>query len=339
MKDRATVHKKTVPPQTSQIYFLEKPAGFSILDLKDLSQDKREAIRLLHRRDDKHNMRILVFFAIWAVAGVAALTVDLLAVQVLSCLAIACAIIGCTVLVHEASHNLLFLNPTANRWLGLLCGLPVLVSVTGFRTNHAFHHARRGSYDESAEWKVHPRGDVTSLPKYLLSIIAGAYGFITVLPVIAIKYAQGATRRKTLTEYALIVGAFALVFSAFPTEAILKLWLFPIILAAHLTEFRAVAEHGLTTRGNVFTATRTVVSNRVVSFLMCNINYHLEHHLFPGVPWYNLPKVHRLLQDEYRQAGSSVYPSYTRFCIDFFKAIWRGLLPNARLIPVEARQH
>ncbi len=72
---------------------------------------------------------------------------------------------------------------------------------------------------------------------------------------------------------------------------------------------------------------------------MCNINYHLEHHLFPGMPWYNLPKVHRLLQDEYRQAGSSVYPSYTQFCIDFFKVIWRGLLPNARLIPVEARKH
>ncbi len=339
MKDRAAVQEKAVPAPTSEIYFLEKPTGFSTLDLKNLSQDKREAIRLLHRRNDKHNIRILVFFAIWALAGVAVLTVDLLAVQVLSYLLITCAIIGCTVLVHEASHNLLFQNPTLNRWLGLLCGLPVLVSVTGFRTNHVFHHVRRGSYGESSEWKAPPRVDAKSVPKYILSIIVGAYGFLTALPVIAITHAQGATRTKTLTEYALIVGVYALVFSAFPTEAILMLWFFPMIVAAHLTEFRAVAEHGLTTRGNVFTATRTVVSNRLVSFVMCNINYHLEHHLFPGVPWYNLPKVHRLLQDEYRQAGSSVYPSYTRFCTDFFTVIWRGLLPNARLIPVEARQH
>lgn len=339
MKDSTEVQKKTVPAQTTEIYFLEKPTGFATLDLKDLSQDKREAIRLLHRRNDKHNMRILVFFAIWAVAGAAALTVDLLAVQVLSYLLITCAIIGCTVLVHEASHNLLFQSPTVNRWLGLLCGLPVLVSVTGFRTNHAFHHARRGSYGESSEWKAPPRVDATSVPKYLLSIILGAYGFLTALPVIAITHAQGATRRKTLTEYTLIIGVYVFVFSAFPTEAILKLWFLPMILAAHLTEFRAVAEHGLTTRGNVFTATRTVVSNRFVSFVMCNINYHLEHHLFPGVPWYNLPKVHRLLQDEYRRAGSSIYPSYRKFFVDLFKVIWRGLLPNARLIPVEARQH
>jgi fatty acid desaturase len=72
--------------------------------------------------------------------------------------------------------------------------------------------------------------------------------------------------------------------------------------------------------------------------MMCNINYHLEHHLFPGVPWYNLPKVHALLGDECRRAGSSVYPSYTEFFIDFFKASWRGIIPNARVISEGARR-
>jgi fatty acid desaturase len=51
-----------------------------------------------------------------------------------------------------------------------------------------------------------------------------------------------------------------------------------------------------------------------------NLNYHLEHHLFPGVPWYNLPKVHRILLDDYTAAGSSIYRSYTRFLIDAFRA-------------------
>jgi fatty acid desaturase len=49
---------------------------------------------------------------------------------------------------------------------------------------------------------------------------------------------------------------------------------------------------------------------------MCNLNYHLEHHLFPAVPWYNLPHVHRLLQEDYRAAGSFIYRSYLRFCWD-----------------------
>jgi fatty acid desaturase len=28
------------------------------------------------------------------------------------------------------------------------------------------------------------------------------------------------------------------------------------------------------------------------------VSHHLTHHLFPGVPWYNLPKLTRLLHDD-----------------------------------------
>jgi fatty acid desaturase len=70
---------------------------------------------------------------------------------------------------------------------------------------------------------------------------------------------------------------------------------------------------------------------------MCNINYHLEHHLFPAVPWYNLPKLHRLLEPEYRRAGASSYRSYSAFFYDSIKAGWAGNLPNGRLIPAETR--
>ena len=29
-----------------------------------------------------------------------------------------------------------------------------------------------------------------------------------------------------------------------------------------------------------------------------HVNYHLEHHLYPAVPHYHLPRLHRLLQDK-----------------------------------------
>jgi fatty acid desaturase len=72
--------------------------------------------------------------------------------------------------------------------------------------------------------------------------------------------------------------------------------------------------------------------------MMNNLNYHLDHHLFPGVPWYNLPKLHDILQDEYKAAGSSVYPSYSAFLVDFFKATIKGYTPNVRLIPEHLRE-
>jgi fatty acid desaturase len=90
-------------------------------------------------------------------------------------------------------------------------------------------------------------------------------------------------------------------------------------VAAVLGSIRGWAEHMMTRPGHPLTQTRTVISNRVLSFFMCNLNYHLEHHLFPAVPWYNLPRLHRLLQDDYRAAGSFIYRSYLRFCWDAFR--------------------
>ena len=84
----------------------------------------------------------------------------------------------------------------------------------------------------------------------------------------------------------------------------------------------------MTRAGHPLTQTRTVTSNALVSFFMCNLNYHLEHHLFPAMPWYNLPRLHALLQDEYRNAGSFVYASYARFVWDAVRGGVHGEAPE-----------
>jgi fatty acid desaturase len=57
-------------------------------------------------------------------------------------------------------------------------------------------------------------------------------------------------------------------------------------------------------------------SNRLVPLLTCNTNYDLEHHLYPAIPWYNLPKLNAMLRHGYRAAGTSVYTSYLAFLGD-----------------------
>jgi len=96
-------------------------------------------------------------------------------------------------------------------------------------------------------------------------------------------------------------------------DLVLHGWAIPLIVAIAFGNARSWAEHAMTAPGNPLTHTRTVTSNRLVSFLMCNLNYHLEHHLFPGVPWYNLPKLHALMAGDYRHAGAFVHRSYLRF--------------------------
>ena len=89
-------------------------------------------------------------------------------------------------------------------------------------------------------------------------------------------------------------------------------WLLPMNVAMVLSNVRANAERVGTGADGAMLTSRTVISNRLVSLLMCNLNYHLEHHLYPGVPWYNLPRLHKLLRPAYAEAGAHIERSYLR---------------------------
>lgn len=69
-------------------------------------------------------------------------------------------------------------------------------------------------------------------------------------------------------------------------------------------EFRTIAEHLVLPNQTKLDASRHTDGTWIERLTLCpfNINYHLDHHLFPQVPWYNLPALHaQLLHDpEYR---------------------------------------
>tara|TARA_Y100000031_G_C8218831_1_gene384816 strand:- start:1004 stop:1525 length:522 start_codon:yes stop_codon:yes gene_type:complete len=45
-------------------------------------------------------------------------------------------------------------------------------------------------------------------------------------------------------------------------------------------------------------STRTVILNPIFSFLYWHMEYHIEHHMFPLIPSYNLKKLHHLIKDD-----------------------------------------
>ncbi len=60
------------------------------------------------------------------------------------------------------------------------------------------------------------------------------------------------------------------------------------------TQHAGLAENVLDHRLNC----RTVYMNPIHRYLYWNMNYHVEHHMFPLVPYHNLPKLHALVKDD-----------------------------------------
>ena len=109
----------------------------------------------------------------------------------------------------------------------------------------------------------------------------------------------------------LLVGAVAAAIALGTIEPLLFVGL-PSFYGAWFMWFCAVTQHaGL--REDVLDhrmSTRTVYMNPVFRFLYLNMNYHVEHHMFPSVPYYNLPALHEEIKAYLPPPKTSVLAAY-----------------------------
>jgi fatty acid desaturase len=89
---------------------------------------------------------------------------------------------------------------------------------------------------------------------------------------------------------------------------------------------------------------RTVYMNPISRFLYLNMNYHVEHHMFPMVPYYNLPKLHEAIKHDLPAPSPSILAGYREMWPAFIRQlryedyfIKRELPPTAK--PYRAELH
>ena len=66
-------------------------------------------------------------------------------------------------------------------------------------------------------------------------------------------------------------------------------------------------------------STRTVYLNPIFSFLYWQMEYHIEHHMFPSVPSYNLPKLHEMIKDQLPPTRNGLWGAYKEILPAVFK--------------------
>ncbi len=64
---------------------------------------------------------------------------------------------------------------------------------------------------------------------------------------------------------------------------------------------------------------RTVYMNPVSRFIYWNMNYHVEHHMFPLVPYYRLPELHAVCAHDFPAPSRSIPQAYA----EMLPVLWR----------------
>jgi len=109
--------------------------------------------------------------------------------------------------------------------------------------------------------------------------------------------------RAWIAVYAIVVAAAIVLHSLLPLmyvglPTLYGRWLSTLF---GVSQHAGLAENVLDHRLNA----RTIHMNPVSRFLYWNMNYHVEHHMFPMVPYHRLPELH----EEIKHDCAPVYPS------------------------------
>ena len=217
--------------------------------------------------------------------------------------------LGFGVLQHECGHKTLFTTPRLNQLVGdWLVSPPGLSNMNAYMRSHYPHHRLAGRHDDPdlRNYKDYPVSR-SRLKRKLLRDVTGRTGIRTIRFIA--KNVRGLLELDPENRNCTLRGIFVnlLMFSALFVcgEGWLYLmWPAAIIFVQPLvSRIRQVGEHAAVpdlydpdARMNTW----TVLPGFLSRMMVCphEVNYHLEHHLLPSVPKYNLSLMHRLLRNK-----------------------------------------
>jgi len=220
-------------------------------------------------------------------------------------------------LEHECTHQTPFVSGTLCDRVGRVCGVLLLNPFVWFRYFHLAHHRftnvlgkdpelDSAKPESRAAWMWH----VSGVPMWgaslaLIGRLALGREKAGYLPIRQIPR-MTAEARVLLVVYALSAASLLV------SDVLLWVWLVPIVLGQPVLRLYLLAEHGDCPHvADMFLNTRTTFTTAVVRFLAWNMPYHAEHHVFPSVPFHNLPQLHRLIR-AHLQVTAPGYVAFTR---------------------------
>jgi fatty acid desaturase len=283
-------------------------------------------MRSLHRIEARHYGRLSVFVVLYLSAAWAAIWVTgkfhfgvwNYAVCAPLYLVAAASLHGISLFTHEAVHGTLSGHPWWNRALGIACAQPVLQNYSAYKVLHLEHHNHLGQEGDPDHYANYTSWTWLQFAMHWGRLVIGYPFYIAAIPILGFRHGTAAARRWIVFEVCLLALLAACAINWIPWPWLLNGWLIPMLAINTLVNIRGMSQHTfLEHQADPVLGTRSILTNRVTAFFMCNENYHLEHHLYPGIPWYNLPRVHRELRADLEARKAPFIHSYFAFVCEF----------------------
>lgn len=84
---------------------------------------------------------------------------------------------------------------------------------------------------------------------------------------------------------------------------------------------------------------RTVCMNPVSRFIYWNMNYHVEHHMFPMVPYHALPRLHAMIRHDLPAPSPSILAAYREMVPAFIRQLRNEDYFLERALPATAKPY
>ncbi|QXT38996.1 fatty acid desaturase family protein [Gymnodinialimonas ceratoperidinii] len=232
---------------------------------------------------------------------------------------------------HECGHGTAFKTQWKNDWVYILASFMVMRNPVAWRWSHARHHTDTIIVGRDPEIAMMRPPDIARKALAFIGI-PDVFQHFAILVRQALGQVNGDEADYIPESEVPKVAFWARIFVGIHLAAVLAAlvsWsLLPLVLiggpriygAWHmvmtgLLQHGGLAEDVLDHRLN----SRSVLMNPVSQWIYWNMNYHVEHHMFPMVPYHALPKLHELIKDDLPPANPSIAAAYR----EMLGALWR----------------
>jgi fatty acid desaturase len=234
---------------------------------------------------------------------------------------------------HESGHGTAFKTRWMDEGLYQLASFMIMRDPTTWRWSHARHHTDTLVVGRDPEIAVMRPARLAKLLANLIGLLDVPMAFWLMarhaagrLTAEEADYVPEPERRKVYRTARIHLAVYGVTVAS---ALAFRTWL-PVVLIGGpraygaclfyfygFTQHAGMGENVLDHRLN----TRTVKMCLVNRFLYWNMNYHVEHHMFPMVPYYRLPELH----EEIRRDCAPAYPSMWAAYKEIIPAVLRQL--------------